>query len=82
MDRETLLQRVRRGRPIVIYVRPRDEYLMVHIATLCRPPKRHQAAPHGTAQEGGCCLLPRAFCVLAKQAVENAAARAPCFGYG
>ena len=52
VDRETLLQRVRQRKAIVIDVRPRDEYLTAHIAdAMPDSAGATKAAPHGTAPQ-------------------------------
>jgi len=77
IDRETLLQRVQRGKAIVIDVRPRNEYLTAHLP--------HALAIPLEELEERLVKLPRnkeivaycrgPYCVLAKEAVELLRAR-------
>jgi len=72
LDRDTLLQRVRQKKAIVIDVRPPNEYLTAHIAGALPMPlehlKRRLSELPRDKEVVAYCRGP--FCVLAKEAVE------------
>jgi rhodanese-related sulfurtransferase len=72
VDRETLLQRVRQRKAIVIDVRPTSEYLTAHIAGALPIPleqlRQRLAELPRNREVVAYCRGP--FCVLAKEAVE------------
>jgi len=72
LDRETLLQRVRQRKAIVIDVRPANEYLTAHIAGALPLPleklKRRLSLLPRNKEVVAYCRGP--FCVLAKEAVD------------
>ena len=77
IDGETLLQRVQRGKAVVVDVRPLNEYLTAHIADAVPIPmeqlKRRLSELPRNKEIVAYCRGP--FCVLAKEAVELLRAR-------